>query len=276
MDWHGRKTQQGKVLYLLGEGRAGFNKRIIAWRAHHGVMESAGEGRAFSRNTINAVVPFDADTAPKIRLRQKYNLIVIDTLNRWSQGDENKAEAMALWLNRVAALARACGNAAVLIVHHARKDGQIYRGSTALKAAMDAEFELALDGKLIKLLHNKSKDEEMLGETTLLKHAIGLGRKTDKYGQTKEHGSLVLLRATTEDVQVQDDVGVLAIKSAIMKLQAEGKNTSKTAVAKKAGGYYKARLAKVEELERTGVLVLKGSTYTVAAGHELFPSDDVD
>ena len=36
-DYHGRKVQQGVVLYVAGEGRIGIAKRLRAWCQHHGV-----------------------------------------------------------------------------------------------------------------------------------------------------------------------------------------------------------------------------------------------
>ena len=37
LEFHGRKTKKGKVLYILGEGKNGIMQRIDAWCGVHGV-----------------------------------------------------------------------------------------------------------------------------------------------------------------------------------------------------------------------------------------------
>src|SRR4051794_37459593 len=35
--WHGLAIAQGKVIYVLAEGREGLSSRVCAWKSHHAV-----------------------------------------------------------------------------------------------------------------------------------------------------------------------------------------------------------------------------------------------
>lgn len=271
MPWQGRRVRKGKVLYLLGEGRAGFTKRVIAWRAHHGVLDSAGEGGAFSINRVDAVLPFDG-TQQLPQPSQRYDLIVVDTLNRWSMGDENDASAMATWLRNVQALATACGDAALLVVHHARKDGAIYRGSSALRAAMDAEFELQSKAKLmVDLVHHKSKDDERIDTESYALQRVDIGTKVNEFGEEQLFNSLVVERATPEEVAKVEGKVAAEIASALQRLKGTGTKASKTAIIKIVGGNRSERLRQIDALVRNGVLVVTPEgNYDVVSTHKVF------
>ena len=261
--WHGRKVRKGRVLYLAGEGLAGIQKRVIAWRKHHGVREHAGKDGMFRINKADKIVPLDGSYSP--RLRSSYDLIVIDTLNRWSQGDENKAEEMGLWLKNVRALAVACGNATVIIVHHARKDGGEYRGSTALKAAMDAEFEVAASKDIVTLTHNKAKDDQLCEPMQFKANVVHLGMRDDGFGGTKAHTSLVLTLATEGEVASVQTADERAIFQAIMNGA-----TKKTDIAVKAKGNKKKMLDLIDHMYGRNMLVKEGPNYSIAPGFGVF------
>jgi hypothetical protein len=87
-------------------------------------------------------------------------LIIIDTLARCSVGaDENSAQAMGEIVHALDSLRTATG-AAVLLVHHSRKDGQTERGSVALRCAADVMMHLARkrNGDRLVLTCDKMKD----------------------------------------------------------------------------------------------------------------------
>lgn len=269
MDWHGHTVQQGKVLYLLGEGRAGFPKRVIAWRRFHGIGEPAGTAGAFSVNRAADVVPFDAKAPPKVHLSQPYSLVVIDTLNRWSAGDENAADQMGEWLRRVQHLAKACGDAAVLIVHHAKKDGVLYRGSTAIKAAVDAEFQTVVETRPVLMLkHWKSKDDAMLDDLSLTLESVPLGAKADRHGHVREHTSLVVRRATGEEQTRAKEESELLVLRAVQDLHIAGEKATKNAICGRVKGRRVILLQRIEALERSGKLLKTAAGgYVLAAGN---------
>jgi hypothetical protein len=196
LPWHGHKVRPGRVFYMAGEGEVGLKKRVVAWRKHRNIAEPTGT--RFAIHNLKHVTAFesldmDAYSVPPC------DLIVVDTLNRWSQGNENASDEMGHWLRIAQQLSDKAGGAAVLIVHHARKDGDQYRGSTAIKAAVDAEFEISGDQTHVLITHRKSKDEEMLPPMTLMKRVVQIGMKDDGFGGTKMHTSLVFEQPTDDE-----------------------------------------------------------------------------
>ncbi len=161
-DWHGHRVKPGPVVYLAGEGHYGLKARIAAWVHERGrdvddiyVSESACDlntAEGYNR-VVREINDYEARPV----------LIVVDTLNRFLLGDENKADDAR-------SLIDACGKlmqqyrCSVLIVHHTgvSPDARTRaRGSSAFKGAMDVELLVeAVAGGAIKVTQTKSKDAE--------------------------------------------------------------------------------------------------------------------
>lgn len=163
--WHGRAVQQGLVIYISAEGGAGIGKRVLAWcNAHH--VSPASANLAW----VIEAIPIQADSADVTRLFERMDelhdtpvLVVIDTLARCFDGDENQQEDMGAFVKGVDAIRHALGTA-VMIVHHTRLDGDRERGNTAFRGAADTMIQVkrnkdAAKGKLT-LLCDKQKDDE--------------------------------------------------------------------------------------------------------------------
>jgi AAA domain len=149
IEWQGRRTVQGAVLYVAGEGAESIKLRVLAWRQHHGVMPML----AIVPVAINLLDP-DADIHKVIKavaeVEQRYGVpvvkITIDTLARaFGGGNENAAEdmgAVILHADRI----RMVTKAHVMFIHHAGKDvAKGSRGHSSLKAATDTEIEVTAD-----------------------------------------------------------------------------------------------------------------------------------
>jgi hypothetical protein len=99
----------------------------------------------------------------KSRTGQPVRLIVIDTLARCFGGnDENDARDMGAFIEGCDVIKRETG-ATLLVVHHSGKDDtKGARGSSAFRAALDAEFNVRRegDGGAIILTCTKMKDAE--------------------------------------------------------------------------------------------------------------------
>ena len=90
----------------------------------------------------------------------KVELIVLDTLARNFEGDENNPDAMGKFI-RGCDLLKEATNASILVVHHSGKDvSKGSRGSSALHCACDYEFNVVYDKKnnLVTLRNTKQKD----------------------------------------------------------------------------------------------------------------------
>lgn len=171
-DWHGKRVQPSKVLYILGEGKASLLKRMLAWFEHHGCTNE----KDFPRLNSNLRVTFDV---PQLRDREHYgglmtaitadptfdpSVIVIDTFARsFVGGDENSSLDTGLWIKAAESL-RAVGYT-VIFLHHTRKNtefGHQFRGSSAISGAMDTIITVVrnYEENLVKVAVTKQKDHD--------------------------------------------------------------------------------------------------------------------
>ncbi|WP_224984048.1 AAA family ATPase [Geomonas agri] len=161
---HGHRAERGLVLYLAGEGHGGLRRRVKAYQKHHGIEPHCLGLFHVSRQTIS----FDGSGLPAAKAEAKaladafgtpVALIVVDTLARHLDGDENSTSDMNRFVAAVDDLRSAFPGAVALIVHHSghgEETKKRARGSSALKAAMD--FEICCDRGL--LTFTKMKDSE--------------------------------------------------------------------------------------------------------------------
>lgn len=142
-DWFGHATVQGYPLYVSAEGGAGIGKRVGAWLDYHEVAPSAADVMWL----LDAVPMYDGSSEVD-RLLERIeevdevpSLIVIDTLARCFDGDENLQVDMNRFVGGVDKLRRKY-KGTVLVVHHTRLDGDRERGNTALRGAADTMISL--------------------------------------------------------------------------------------------------------------------------------------
>lgn len=94
--------------------------------------------------------------------REVQPLLVVDSLIRFHDQDENSATAMSAVMNAMKILANA--GASVVVLHHKPKNsGAHYRGSSDIKAAVEALFSLSRDpdSKLLHLTCSKGRGEPL-------------------------------------------------------------------------------------------------------------------
>ncbi len=151
-----RAAQENTVIYVAAEGASGYQARVKAWCMHH----DADEGHLyFCAEAVNLMKLQEVDAFLGVLsdLNAKPALVVIDTLARCMVGgDENSAKDMGLAIAACDRI-RQRAHAAVLVVHHTGKGGD-YRGSSALKGALDTMIELKPNKDLIEVSCAKSKD----------------------------------------------------------------------------------------------------------------------
>lgn len=159
--WHGRNIQQGTVVYLVGEGRSGLERRISAWEHHQGIKP---ERLLLSSKAID--LGDRGRELPKVQaalreLPEPPVLIIIDTLARHSTGAEASNEEMSAFISNLDALKDEF-KTTVVVVHHVGKDPtKGARGPSAFRAALDHELlTVKPDTGVINLTCEKSKDAE--------------------------------------------------------------------------------------------------------------------
>jgi hypothetical protein len=182
-EWWSYGTVRGSVLYLAGEGVAGLGKRILAWGREREVDVRTVPMRVLP----HAVAVIDAEAfktlgATVAALDPKPAVIVVDTLARYMVGgDENSAQDSGVFLDRCAQLGAASG-AAVLIVHHSRKDSDIERGSSAIRGAADVMLQVTYKDHVTTVKGSKAKDAPLLDPIYLTRKVVHLG--TDEDGES--------------------------------------------------------------------------------------------
>lgn len=148
-DWLTGTVKPGPVIYIAGEGHFGIKRRLKAWAIKHGLESELAEAQLFLSDTGAAFL--DASSFVQVldaitQLASQYgdpSAIIIDTLHRnLGPGDENSASDIATFINAADRLREFFGSS-VVIVHHSGHTGKDRsRGSSSIRAAMDAEFQL--------------------------------------------------------------------------------------------------------------------------------------
>lgn len=168
IDWQGMPTKQGDVLYIAGEGVAGYGKRIKAWKTSHNL----GVSGHFHMLPVAVNFRDQADIEKLIRsverLNRKWTCIYVDTLARALLGaDENSSQEAGLAVAAADALKHKF-ECAVVFVHHAGKNSERgARGSSAILGAVDASIAVTKDESLVTMSVQKQKDAELLDDITL-------------------------------------------------------------------------------------------------------------
>lgn len=178
-DYRGHKVRQGSVVYLALEGGVGFYARVEAWRRQH--LADHADDVPFSLLPVPVDLIADKDKLIHAIRVQGYApaVVVIDTLNRSLNGNENDSRDMAAYI-RAADAIREAFHCAVLIVHHCGIAGDRPRGHTSLSGADDAQIavERKDDGLIIAQVEHM-KDSEA-GATALSRlESVDLGCDDD-------------------------------------------------------------------------------------------------
>lgn len=179
--WHGRPVQKGPVFYIAGEGHNGMARRFAAWQKHYGVSLK-GAGIYKSQRAVS-IYSEDAarDLYETVREMSELHgvlpaLIIIDTVARnFGEGDENSTEDMGKFITHLDTYIRLPFGCNVFLAHHSGHNMERARGSSALKAALDSEYQVAKDGPVLQLIPTKMKDAELPPELTFRLTMVDLG-----------------------------------------------------------------------------------------------------
>lgn len=181
--WQGHPVQKGFVVYISAEGGAGIGKRVGAWLAFHNIPRND-----YQYITANFVVsalrihPESGDMAETLDLTvndpewQEHLasvltpdedhpplFIIVDTLARCFEGDENQQEDMGNFIKGLDTL-RDDHGATVLVLHHTGKQGFEERGSSAFRGACDTMMLVTKADTTLSLSCTKQKDAEPFQE----------------------------------------------------------------------------------------------------------------
>ena len=187
--WMGHKVHAGPVFYIAGEGHNGLARRFRAWEVAREVPLKSGQiyksGEAMHVLDEASVANVSAQIGDLCaRIGQPPALVVIDTLARnFGPGDENSTEDMSKFVSHVDTYLRKRFECCVLLVHHSGHNAERARGSSALKAAVDAEYEISKDdGGNVRIRTTKMKDAEIPPDLMLRLKGVELPGLVDEDG----------------------------------------------------------------------------------------------
>jgi phage/plasmid primase-like uncharacterized protein len=163
-EWVGHKVRSGNVVYLAGEGHHGLRGRIAAWK-HYNKADKLSMWLSKYGCDLNTPTGYLKVVEHCRMLKDRPNVIVVDTLHRFLAGDENSAQDTKTMLD-------ACGslmtefNCSVILVHHTGVSDEAQhraRGSSAWRGALDIEISIVpcKSGVPMQIVQRKSKDAEL-------------------------------------------------------------------------------------------------------------------
>lgn len=191
--WHGHRIRAGSSIYVLGEGSAGFGRRIAAWLAHHPAARPQHHVSVVRRlpplSSAQGLLELRTIAAEHARQHGAPTLVVVDTLaSLWAES-EDRSEHAGPCMAALGDLAseHGCG---VLLLHHPRKPQPgsstdawaMLRGSGAWAGAADYVLHLAEREGSIVLTTPKQRDADRAPPVPLRVLAVDLG-EADEDGQ---------------------------------------------------------------------------------------------
>ena len=197
MPWHGKRTQQGTVLYLAGEGEGGFARRMRAWEiANNGHSKNIAFCEMPNLRDAGDFAIVIASVERMAAERGPPRVIVLDTLFTALHGaDENSGKDMGALFARMREL-RQRFRCAVIAVHHTGYEGTRARGHSSMPSGVDVQFMLTVTGgkeadfKTLELTNPKQKDGSTHPAIVLTTEPVDLVGLVDADGQVEK--SLVI------------------------------------------------------------------------------------
>lgn len=201
-DWKGHKVTPGPVVYLAGEGHHGLRGRIAAWK-HHNQQSKLNMWLSRAGCDLNTAQGYTQVVDAISALPEKPCLIIVDTLHRFLQGDENSAQDAKTMLDACAAIMHQF-ECSVLLVHHTGVSDEAQhraRGSSAWRGALDIEISVIPpkgDDKTIQIVQRKSKDAEQAETVFAELHSVKIPGWVDEDGEPVTSAVLIDGQAPAE------------------------------------------------------------------------------
>lgn len=159
LEWYGNPVAQGEVIYIAGEGASGIQKRFEALAVKYGCPPP--QGIYISSRPVEMISTDSVKEVLEIisQLAIVPSLIVIDTLHRnFGEGDENSSRDVGLFVKHLDQLKNET-NATILTIHHSGHGEKGHsRGSSAIRASLDSEYQLKTKSDGVELICRKMKE----------------------------------------------------------------------------------------------------------------------
>lgn len=178
--WLSKTVNQGAVVYVAAEGQLGVAKRIKAWEIANGITADqlyVLPHSMFMSESDTQESLISAIQELEIKEGVKVQLVVLDTLARCFIGDENTSRDMNAFIQGCD-MVKAKTQVSIMCIHHSGRDEKKgARGSSALRAACDFEFQVKRSGKakLLTFVNTKQKEGQEAPDLNLEFDTVDLG-----------------------------------------------------------------------------------------------------
>ena len=160
LPWQGHPVHKGFVLYISAEGGSGIGKRVLAWLLEH-QMDPREADVAWLIESIPVTADSESMEILMNRIADEVQrhpvLVIIDTLARCFDGNENEQEDMGRFVAGADRLRQTFG-ATVMVVHHTNVGGTRERGNTAFRGAVDTMIRVDKVDGVMTVTCEKQKD----------------------------------------------------------------------------------------------------------------------
>jgi hypothetical protein len=212
--WLGNIVKQGEVWLIAGEGHQGLAKRVKAWRQER----DCDKPLRFLHSRSSVIIDGDeGEVAPglmallaMIERGHRPAVICVDTLNRSMAGDESSTRDATRYISAVTrlqdAMRRLNHDCCILLIHHARKQGDALRGSSVLLGAADFVYQIEKHSDLKISLHcDKWKDDMTPHSIDMEGSVVDLGACEDNHGDIVQMSSLVFWVRSEADIRAEKE-----------------------------------------------------------------------
>ena len=181
MQWMGKKTKRGPVLFIAAEGGSGIWRRVKAWHLARGLQ---WEGIEFY--VLPMAVMLNKGAAAVVEAAQALGIdpatVIVDTMSQTFDGEENSANEVAGYFRELGSRFRALWRCVVLVVHHSGHSAtERPRGSSAIVANVDFMLGVFRDEKelIATLTCEKQKDGERFEPAEFQLKPVTVGKDED-------------------------------------------------------------------------------------------------
>ena len=166
MPWHGRRVRSGLVIYVAAERKKLTERRMMAFRKHHGVQDVpllvVGGRLDLTKDLADANALVALIKEAELATGLSCVLVIIDTLTRtFGAGDQNTSKDMTRFVQSCDQVL-ADTKAHVLVIHHTAWAGERMKGAIDLDGAVDATFlvKKSAGGKYALVCNGTNDGEE--------------------------------------------------------------------------------------------------------------------
>jgi len=175
--------ESGPIIYIAGEGFAGIGKRVFAWEKFHNTKIPADSlfvsGCAAALGDEDFMKHVSSSVEKVSEKHGKPALIIIDTWARNMTGNENDTADTSAAIRSLDTLRQSYSCSAIVVHHTGKADAERARGSSALRAALDTEYQVDNNKDIVTVRSTKMKDGESPDPMVFSFEYVDLGIQDD-------------------------------------------------------------------------------------------------